>query len=536
MGKHRIENKRRWRWLVVAAVALIVLSVPLVGPRLMARFVQPADDSMAMTPVASMTSGADECEQRQALRVQAASGIAEVLRSVGPPECVELELTVDDTAAPASALARGEIDVWVPDSRARIITPAAVQARSLALSPLVMAADASTAQALATQGGTSWAALLGRAHGQLELRMQPPATSSAALLVAQTLVPLAAAATGDTYLGYAAIAGTMKGVPALDPGAGQAGVVVAEARLLPDDLTVMPVLEGYPVLDYPWLPAPDLSPSVSSAAEQVLAALLSDDANQARADAGLLAPEATEVEAGGVTGPLLAGPELEQIPLLYALADAGGQRGYGTIVVDISGSMGITDDDAGPSRIDAVKASMQLALAVLADDTQMGLWVFGNDLEGSADHRALVPHGPMVQTRSAVAAAMEPYTSEFLKSQNYGTALYNVVRDAYAYAVDNWQPDHNNLVIVFTDGTNEDAPDSLDLAGLEAQLSDLADPQRPVQLVLFAYGEADVAALEAIAAVSGQGMVYPISSTEQIVGVMVDAIARSVLAQIQASS
>lgn len=546
MGRHRNTGRRRGvPLLIIAGVAALVSAVALVVWWLApdtesapSAETAPSADAAPSATVTAAETAAPECGDRQSLRIVAATSAAELIEAAPIDECIDVDVTIDNTAAPTAALLAGEVDIWIPDSRARAaaLGSALAEAPTVALSPLVIAADAQTAALLAPEGISSWGVLLQRTQGQFEMAMQPPQESSAALLVAQAMQPPAQAILGDVYLGYAGIAATLKGIPAFagnDPGVGE--VLVVEQRLLPEQATPIPTAEGYPALDFPWLIAPAATPEVSAAAERVLGVLVGEEANAARAAVGLLDPDTTDMEVEGVPGQVLGNPKIDELPLLYALADAGGQRGYGTIVVDISGSMGRTDSAGGPSRIDAVKDSMQLAISVLADDTLMGLWAFGNDLDGTAEHLELVPHGPMVETRSAFAAQMQPFTADYLKEQDHGTALYNVVRDAFADAVANWQPNHNNLVIVFTDGTNEDAADSLDIAGLESALADLADPARPVQVVLFAYGEADVAALERIAAASGQGMVYPIASTEQIVGVLIDAIARSVLSQLQAS-
>lgn len=467
----------------------------------------------------------------------AASAVAPVIEAAAAQACVDLVLMTEDTAAAGAALADGEIDVWVPDSQVRAIAAGAgtANAPSVALSPLVLAADADTAAAIAPEGATSWGVVLGRAQGDLDLQIQDPATSSAGLLLAQTLVPVAEAATGDTYIGYTAVAATLTSVPRFEGTMAPGSVAVLESRLVPDGATVVPTMEGYPALDYPWIQAADSSAETSAAAAAVLDSLHGDDAAQARSDAGLIEPDATEFTENGVAAPLLPGPALEEMPLLYALADAGGARGYGLSVVDISGSMGLSDSDGGPARIEVVQQSARLAVEVLADDTEMGLWVFGYNIDGNADHLQVVARGPMSTNRAAIVAAIAQYTPEQLRDEDYGTALYDTVHDAYADAVKHWQPNRNNLIAVFTDGTDEDAPGGLSLAELESALADLGDPERPVQVMLFGYGEADIDALQRIADATS-GTVYPITQPEQIVGAFIDSIAKSVLAGMQAAA
>jgi CheY-like chemotaxis protein len=63
--------------------------------------------------------------------------------------------------------------------------------------------------------------------------------------------------------------------------------------------------------------------------------------------------------------------------------------------------------------------------------------------------------------------------------------------------------DHQNVLMVLTDGKNEDAS-GLSMAELVRSLRQGRDPTRPVTVVLIAYGrDADVAALDQAAAAAG---------------------------------
>ena len=106
-----------------------------------------------------------------------------------------------------------------------------------------------------------------------------------------------------------------------------------------------------------------------------------------------------------------------------------------------------------------------------------------------------------------------------------GTALNTSVVDAVAHVRETWDPDRANLVMIFTDGRDEDAPGTLDLASSIAALQAGADPARPVQLAIFGYGAADTAALQQMVdANGGEGGVYPIASSAQVLGAFAEAV------------
>ena len=66
---------------------------------------------------------------------------------------------------------------------------------------------------------------------------------------------------------------------------------------------------------------------------------------------------------------------------------------------------------------------------------------------------------------------------------------------------------------------------ALDLPTLLTQIQATADPNRPVALVMFGYGEADAAAMTQIVTANGEhGGVYPIADSRQIAGAFATAI------------
>ena len=84
-----------------------------------------------------------------------------------------------------------------------------------------------------------------------------------------------------------------------------------------------------------------------------------------------------------------------------------------------------------------------------------------------------------------------------------GTGLYDTIDAAYRETLRTWRKDQQNVLMVMTDGKNEDA-DGLSLAELGRSLRKLRDRARPVTVILIAYGrDADVPALDQAAAAAG---------------------------------
>ncbi len=312
------------------------------------------------------------CGAHGTLRVAAASGIAPVLQTVAERSCLQLSVTRSDDEGGAMLLAKGAVDVWVPDSseRAFLTGPAARSAPSIATSPIVMAARASGI------AKASWAMLLQPAGGAApRVVIEDPRKSSVNLGVAGVLAGIATTVTHDRYLGVAGAAQAINAMSSTSAStltaADQGRLYVVEQRLIdhgpatsgsttPQTAVLLPA-EGVPYLDYPWVAGPRTATTRANAA-RLLAALLGPSGVQARRANGLLEPRLPSfTPPGGSTAiPLIAHVPADQVPTLYAVADSAAYSSNAIAVLDVSGSMG--DAQAGgKAPIDIVRPS---ALAV----------------------------------------------------------------------------------------------------------------------------------------------------------------------------
>jgi hypothetical protein len=122
---------------------------------------------------------------------------------------------------------------------------------------------------------------------------------------------------------------------------------------------------------------------------------------------------------------------------------------------------------------------------MLPDQSSLGLWSFGSQLDPPRDYRVLLSTAQLSDgQRAGLAAAVGQLTAE-----QTGTGLYDTILGAYKAATASWRPDEANQVVVFTDGRNEDDPVSITLPELASGLKKAADPKRPVELTVVAYGK-----------------------------------------------
>jgi Ca-activated chloride channel homolog len=151
-----------------------------------------------------------------------------------------------------------------------------------------------------------------------------------------------------------------------------------------------------------------------------------------------------------------------------------------------------------------IRLVQQGCLAVgkmLPDQSALGLWAFGSQLDPPRDYRVLLPTAALTEgQRAGLSGAVSK-----LAAEQTGTGLYDTILAAYRSAMASYRTGMANEVVVFTDGRNEDDADSIGIAQLTAGLKAASDPKRPVQLTVVAFGAApDVPQLQdAIGPVGG---------------------------------
>ncbi len=87
-------------------------------------------------------------------------------------------------------------------------------------------------------------------------------------------------------------------------------------------------------------------------------------------------------------------PDLIVGPLMEAWRRLS-QTGNLLAVVDVSGSMATEVPGTGASRLDLSKQGLEAGITLTDPASSGGLWEFSTELDGSTDHRVLVPLGPL---------------------------------------------------------------------------------------------------------------------------------------------
>ncbi|MGK5684071.1 substrate-binding domain-containing protein [Actinoplanes sp. URMC 104] len=500
MAKHRAKVTRRWVWPAAALLAvggLYLAGVLVSGGR------SNGTGAVAQAP----------CDRP--VRVVTASSYAPVLAALTTGararDCLQVEVTEADGRGAAKRAADVNADVWIADdsswaadagSAGLAQAPTAGTGTVLATSPIYMVTDSATGASLQKAGG-GWlglARLVSEKAARLVVR--DPEGSGDGLVSAGSA---AEAVWLDKDMDASALwlaeakqtARTVTGdSPALPAKAGEVGLV-PEYELLRDpkaaaDHAVLPGTDHTALLRYTWLPlaAATADPARAAAMERLRTRLTGDDAAaQARA-AGLRPADASRTAGDdSLPSPTAApfdvlGPH--HVDHVFATWYAVDRRTNLLVAVDISGSMAAPAVGSASSRIELVRQGCRSVAGLLPDDSRMGLWEFGSELDGARDYRSLLAMTPLTaQHRSALAGAVTELTS-----RRTGTGLYDTILAAYTSARDAFQEGVPNQVLVLTDGRNESDKKTLTAAQLSAALLKASDKNRPVQLSVVTFGTA----------------------------------------------
>lgn len=530
------QQRNRRNALVV--IALVLTTALLVALGMI--FVRGADRA----PDPGVTS-ASSCEPTN-LRVIADPSVAAPLEEIvadlsdSQADCLNVTIRAEDSSQTAAALGAGSrpwFDVWLPDSamwparatglaqRAGLDAPELVVGDAVASTPVVFAATPATATALEANGA-GFSSLAGRLVAAVLPDPSTVAASSAALLALQSVVG------GDARAFTALVLGFAPGItPTTDAALAQAATattptlaVTTEQALRAFDDTAETLVAVYPTdvkpaLTIPLVTLADASAKTQDAAEALAAAVVSAD--------DLLAAHGLRDASGAATG---------------TGADDGGEKAEAADIAnqvealrswqvltapsrmlslnDVSGSM-LAPATPELRRIDLFEQAAIGAVNSLSANSSLATWVFSSRRVGEQDWQELIPFGSLgdpahKQRTIDTANGLDSVVGG-------GTGLYDSVLAAVRYMRETYVAGQVNLVLLNTDGVNED-DEGLDLPGLLAELAALRDPANPVVVIAVGYGpDTDQAVLAQIAAAT-DGAAYQALQPTDIAAVIIDAV------------
>jgi hypothetical protein len=199
-------------------------------------------------------------------------------------------------------------------------------------------------------------------------------------------------------------------------------------------------------------------------------------------------------------------------------------------LLDVSGSMA-QPVGQGMTRMQATAQVAQGGLAMLPDETDLGLWTFSTNLNGPLDYREEVPIGPL-STRLGSGTRRQAILSALGRVRpkpDGNTGLYDSVLASVRSLRKTYKAGYYNSVLVLTDGKNDD-DHGVGLSTLLRTLKQESDPDKPIMVVFIGYGpDVDMASMQRIA-VETNGEAYHASKPQDVQRILLETIARRICA------
>jgi hypothetical protein len=293
--------------------------------------------------------------------------------------------------------------------------------------------------------------------------------------------------------------------------------------------------EGTILLDYPYVVTAE-EPGVAAGARLFGDWLNSLETQAAVRRGGFRPPDGKAPPLGAGTeippGPPRPRPSITP-PLVDAALEAWSRLAPPTgvlVMTDASRHMAepITGRKGATRQSVALEAA-RTGLRLFPDTTSMGLWEFADGLDGGAGHRELVGIGPIGQPdrprdQFTRRSRLDELTRTLKAYQGRRSSLYDTVLAGFREVTAKYDPARNNVVLAITAGRDDGA--GLSRGTLLRELREEWDPDRPVQIIVIAFGSGvDRDALSEITATTN-GSLHVATAPGEIVDVVLSALAR----------
>ncbi|WP_373281480.1 substrate-binding domain-containing protein [Microtetraspora fusca] len=197
------------------------------------------------------------------------------------------------------------------------------------------------------------------------------------------------------------------------------------------------------------------------------------------------------------------------------------------VLADVSKETAEPIRAGGPTRLDVAIEAAKIGIRMFPDETSIGVWEFARHLAGRADERELVRLGSIAKPDSGQEIRR---TSLFRIADGIRalpgrtSSLYDSILAGFREVSRDYDPLMNNSLLLLTAG--KDDGEGLSRAELVKALRAEWDPERPVQIIVVAFGAgADRNALNEIVSVTN-GQLYVAEQPGQIIDVFLSALAR----------
>ncbi|WP_308250813.1 substrate-binding and VWA domain-containing protein [Nonomuraea rhizosphaerae] len=197
------------------------------------------------------------------------------------------------------------------------------------------------------------------------------------------------------------------------------------------------------------------------------------------------------------------------------------------ILVLADTSKHMADKLKNATRLGVALSAAKIGLQLFPDSTYMGMWEFADGLGGGKGYQQRVGLGPITRPESGQIirrSVLDQLTTTITAHPGRDSSLYDTIANGFAEVERGYREEMNNTLLVITSGRDDGR--GATQAELLRKLHDRWDPNRPVQIVIIAFGTGiDRPSLAEIASATN-GSLHVAQQPDEIIDVFLAALAR----------
>ncbi|MEV0348863.1 substrate-binding and VWA domain-containing protein [Nonomuraea sp. NPDC050680] len=178
------------------------------------------------------------------------------------------------------------------------------------------------------------------------------------------------------------------------------------------------------------------------------------------------------------------------------------------------------------TRLGVSLAAAKIGLRLFPDTTHMGLWEFADGLGQAKGYQQRVSLGPISRPESGQLvrrSVLDQLTTTITAHPDRDSSLYDAILGGFHELAGKYREEMNNTLLVITAGKDDGR--GIKLPQLVSKLREEWDPNKPIQIVIIAFGNADRASLSDITSVTN-GSLHIAQQPDEIIDVFLAALAR----------
>ncbi|MEU4228748.1 substrate-binding and VWA domain-containing protein [Nonomuraea sp. NPDC026600] len=180
----------------------------------------------------------------------------------------------------------------------------------------------------------------------------------------------------------------------------------------------------------------------------------------------------------------------------------------------------------GTTRLGVALAAAKIGLRLFPDSTHMGLWEFADGLGQAKGYQPRVGLGPISRPETGQLvrrSVLDELTTTITAHPDRDSSLYDAILGGFHEVAGHYREEMNNTLLVITagkdDGRGTRLPQLLDKLHAEW------NPNKPIQIVIIAFGDVDRVSLSGITAATN-GSLHIAQQPDEIIDVFLAALAR----------